>query len=244
MLVQIEKLTPTAKLIIYLLKEQQLIHGRQGLTIDDIVSMLGISERAARGALSVLKCCGLVESFIDPSSGRKRLYKLILSEVEEVSKLKPGVYLIPSSLGYRGLSLSALRVVRCSDLLLYSRWVDLRIVETARCLCKRVEVKPGEISYADVGDKVIAVVYNELLDSVRINSAVVIPTATAYSLALQMRELDSRLVFNYRTLNGDLVVRIGRDVEPRARPLRVLTLTGDEFREELCDGVRVILEVC
>ncbi|MBP1449050.1 MAG: helix-turn-helix domain-containing protein [Thermoproteus sp.] len=89
------RLSPGAKLVLGYMYIEHVINGREYLTIGDLVSSLGLSERRLRTLLGTLRRLGYIEAFMDPLHGKRLLYRLSLGAFDlDKPSLEPGVYLI------------------------------------------------------------------------------------------------------------------------------------------------------
>nr|KJR73249.1 MAG: hypothetical protein TU35_06950 [Thermoproteus sp. AZ2] len=135
-----DRLPPSAKLVLgYMYIEY--MSGRVHLTINDLAKALGLSERRLRSVLGVLRERGYLEAYIDPSHGRRILYRLSLQNFYlDSPAIEPGFYILECgncALPW-DLTLRQYAIIRATALLLvHPAFKDLEeLVKLTKCTCK------------------------------------------------------------------------------------------------------------
>lgn len=175
--VQMDKLTPAAKLVVTYMALQHLLRGRGYVTIKELQAELQISQRRLRSVLAELRRRGLVKVYMDPAQGRLHLYALAFDNFElDVPAVRPGVYYIdlpPETKIPYDLTFRAYSIIRASDLLLYTPTFEnkKRLFYLTRCVCTIRPYTPETIEEARQEaerGKVVAVIYSSQADKVKV----------------------------------------------------------------------------
>lgn len=187
-MVDFRELPPSAKLVLGYLLIEHIINGKDWVTVGDIVFNVGITERRLRSIMKMLRDAGLVEAYMDPSLGRRHLYRLSFGKLElEKPNIPGGLYLvdldgelsIPWDLTFR-----AYAVIRSSSMLLYTDSVSklTRLLELTRCTCLTLNISLvgdvgrliEQISQLVLSNRVVSLLFDsshdaELVRSISVN---------------------------------------------------------------------------
>ncbi len=172
-----DKLPPTAKLVLTYMVLQHLLKGRGHVTIKELNQELQVSQRRLRSVLADLRRRGLIRVYLDPTVGKAHLYSLSFENFDlDIPPVRAGIYYIdipheakiPHDLTFRSYA-----VIRASDILLHTAAFERkkRLFYLTRCVCTIKPYTPEtleEARQAAKRGKVVAVVYNSQIDKIEI----------------------------------------------------------------------------
>ncbi len=214
---RVQSLTPSERLILYYMAFEAMFNNRPWLTFSDMAVGTGLSERTLRASLGRLRNAGLIEAIIDPTKGRKVLYRLRL---ESIMPMEEGIYLIDIGFGVDKLPPDAIRAIMTADVILYTNNVDIRLFDFAGCSCK---IERLGNSMPQVSGRVV-VLYNSFTDSELVKGLLTDPR-TKYICA--SNALD-RLLGSISTYGK----------EERIGGFRIKVVESDTAPSEIADAIR------
>ncbi len=135
------ELTPGGKLLLGYMLIQHIVDGKEWVTVSELVSSLGLSERRVRDLLRELMARGLVEGYRNVERGKRYLYRLRFSRLNiERPNVEPAIYLLDMRRDISipwDLTLRVYGILRSTTLLVYTTTMEAvhRLFELTRCTC-------------------------------------------------------------------------------------------------------------